>query len=60
LLDLKAFIPCSWCLLKPIEWLSEFVDMVGEFGIFKIRWLLNIDKLLYRAIKECTLDIHLI
>jgi hypothetical protein len=24
----KAFIPCSWCLLKPIERLLEFVDMV--------------------------------
>ena len=32
---LKAFIPCSWCLLKPIERLLEFVDMVGELGIFK-------------------------
>jgi hypothetical protein len=24
----KAFIPCSWCLLKPIECLMEFIDMV--------------------------------
>jgi hypothetical protein len=32
---LKAFISFSWCLLKPIERLLEFVDMVGELGIFK-------------------------
>jgi hypothetical protein len=40
---LKAFIPCSWCLLKPIERLLEFEDVVGELGIFEARWLLNID-----------------
>ena len=57
---LKAFIPCSWCLLKTIECLLEFVDMVGELGIFKARWLLNIDKFLNRAVEECTLHIHLI
>jgi hypothetical protein len=45
---LKAFILCSWCFLKPIWCLLEFVDMVGELGIFKTRWLLNIDKFLYR------------
>ena len=43
---LKAFIPSSWCLLKPIEHLLEFVDMVGKFVIFKAQWLLNIDKFL--------------
>jgi hypothetical protein len=32
---LKAFIPCSWCLFKPIEHLLEFVDMVEELGIFE-------------------------
>ena len=32
---LKAFIPCSWCLLKPIERLMEFVDMVRMLRIFK-------------------------
>jgi hypothetical protein len=32
---LKAFIPCSWCLLKPIERLLEFEDMVRELGILK-------------------------
>jgi hypothetical protein len=47
-------------LLKPIERLLEFVDMVGELGIFKTRWLLNIGKFLNRAIEEYTLDIHLI
>jgi hypothetical protein len=57
---LKAFIPYSWYLLKPIERLLEFVDMFGELGIFKTRWLLNIYKFLYRTIEECTLDIHLI
>ena len=38
---LKAFIPFSWCLLKPIERLLEFVDMVGKLVIFKARWLRN-------------------
>jgi hypothetical protein len=57
---LKAFIPCSWCLLKPIERLLEFIDMVRELGIFKTRWLLNVDNFLNRVIEECTLDIHLI
>jgi hypothetical protein len=57
---LRAFIPCSWCLLKPIERLLEFVNIVGELGIFKTRWLLNIDKFLNRAIEEYTLHIHLI
>jgi hypothetical protein len=47
-------------LLKPIESLLEFVDVVGELGIFKTRWLLNIYKLLNGAIEECTLDIHLV
>ena len=56
---LQAFIPCSWCLLKPIECLLEFVDMVGKLVIFKARWLLNIDKFLNRAVEKCTLHIHL-
>jgi hypothetical protein len=25
----KAFIPCSWSLLKPIECLRELINMVG-------------------------------
>ena len=57
---LKAFIPCSWCLLKPIEHILEFIDVVGELMIFKAWWLLNIDKFLNRAIEKCTLHIHLI
>ena len=32
---LKAFIPCSWRLLKPIEHLLEFVDMLGNLGSSK-------------------------
>ena len=57
---LKAFIPCSWCLLKPIERLLEFVDVVRELMTFKARWLLNIDKFLNRAVEKCILHIHLI
>ena len=57
---LKAFILCSWCLLKPIERLLEFINTVRELGIFKARWLLNIDKFLNRTIEECTLHVHLI
>ena len=49
---LKAFIPCSWCLFKPIEHLLEFVDVVRELMTFKARWLLNIDKFLNRAIEN--------
>ena len=57
---LKAFIPCSWCLLKPIERLLEFIDMIRELGFFKSWWLLHIYQLLYWAVEECTLDIHLV
>jgi hypothetical protein len=56
---LKAFIPCCWCLLKPMG-LLEFIDMVGELRIFKAQWLLNIDKFLNETIEECTLYVHLI
>jgi hypothetical protein len=56
----KAFIPCSWCLLKPRERLLEFEDVAGELGIFEAWWLLNKDYLLYWAIEKCTLDIHLV
>jgi hypothetical protein len=31
----KTFIPYSWCLLKLIECLIEFIDMVRIFFIFK-------------------------
>jgi hypothetical protein len=37
----KAFIPCSWCLLKPIECLMEFINMVRIFSTFKAGWLLH-------------------
>jgi hypothetical protein len=36
----KAFIPCSWCLLKSIECLMEFIDMVRISFTFKAGWLL--------------------
>jgi hypothetical protein len=38
----KAFIPCSWCLLKPIERLIEFIDMVRISFTFKAGWLFHI------------------
>jgi hypothetical protein len=38
----KTFIPCSWCLLKPIECLIEFIDMVRISFTFKAGWLLHI------------------
>jgi hypothetical protein len=57
---LMAFIPCSWCLLKPIEHLLEFIDVVWKLKIFKIWWLLIVDNFLNRAVEEYTLDIHLI
>jgi hypothetical protein len=41
---LKAFIPCSRSLLKPIERHMELVDLVRIFWIFKPRWLVNIDQ----------------
>jgi hypothetical protein len=56
---LKAFIPCSRSLLKPVERLMELVHMVWEVWIFKARWLLNIYFFLERFIQESTLDIHL-
>jgi hypothetical protein len=37
----KAFIPCFWCLLKPIERLIEFIDMVRISFTFKAGWLLH-------------------
>jgi hypothetical protein len=38
----NAFIPCSWCLLKPIERLMEFIDMIRIFSTFKAGWLFHI------------------
>jgi hypothetical protein len=56
---LKAFIPCSRSLLKPVERHMELVHMVGEFWIFEAWWLLYIYFFLERSIQESTLDIHL-
>jgi hypothetical protein len=57
---LKAFIPRSWCLLEPIEHLTEFVDMIRTLEFFKAQWLPNIDFFGEWSIEKCTLDIHLI
>jgi hypothetical protein len=38
----KAFMPCSWFLLKPIERLIECIDMVRISFTFKAGWLLHI------------------
>jgi hypothetical protein len=38
----KAFILCSWCLLKSIERLIEFINMVRISFTFKAGWLLHI------------------
>jgi hypothetical protein len=46
----KAFIPCSWGLLKSIERLREFVHMVGIPVILKARGLLHVYLLLDRSI----------
>jgi hypothetical protein len=56
----KAFLPCSGCLLKPIERLMEFVDMVKISFTFKARWLLHIHFFFNWTIQESALDIHLI
>ena len=56
---LKAFIPCSRSLLKPIERLMELVDVVGKFWILAW-WLLHIYQFLNWSIEEGTLHIHLI
>jgi hypothetical protein len=57
---LKAFIPCFWCLLEPIERLTEFVDMIRTLGIFRTQWFLNIYFFGEWSIEKCTLDIHLV
>jgi hypothetical protein len=56
----KAFIPCSWCLLKPKERLTEFIDMVRILFTFKARRLLHIHFFFDWTIQEGALDIHLI
>jgi hypothetical protein len=54
----KAFIPCSWGLLKSIEHLRELVDVVGIPVILKARGLFHIHFLLDWSIKEGALHIH--
>ncbi len=56
----KAFIPCSWCLLKPIEHLMEFIDMVRISFTFKAGWLLHIQFFFNWTIQEGVVDVHLI
>jgi hypothetical protein len=38
----KTFIPCSWCLLKRIEHLMEFINMVRILFTFEVGRLLHI------------------
>jgi hypothetical protein len=47
-------------LVKHIERLMEFVNMVRTFFIFKAWRLFHIDFLFDRSIQEGTLDVHLI
>jgi hypothetical protein len=56
----KTFIPCFWCLLKPIEHLKEFIDMVTIFFTFKAMCLLYIHFFFDWTIQECIFDVHLI
>jgi hypothetical protein len=56
----KTFIPCSWCFLKPIEHLMEFIDMVRISFTFKSGWFLHIHFFFDWTIQESALDVHLI
>jgi hypothetical protein len=56
----KTFIPCSWCLLKPIEHLMDFINMVRILFTFEAGWLLHIHLFFYWTIQEDTLDVYLI
>jgi hypothetical protein len=42
----KAFIPCSWDLLKSIERLRELIHVVGIPVVLKARWLFHVYLLL--------------
>jgi hypothetical protein len=55
----KAFIPCSWGLLKSIERLRELVDMIGILVILEAKGLFHIHFLLDWSIKEGALHVHL-
>jgi hypothetical protein len=52
-------MPCSWCLLKPIERLRELIYMIRIHVVLEARWLLHVDFLLDQSIKEGTLHVHL-
>jgi hypothetical protein len=55
----KAFISCSWGLLKSIERLRELVDVVGIPVIFKARGLSYVYLLLDWSIEEGVVHVHL-
>jgi hypothetical protein len=55
----KAFIPCSWSLLKSIEHLRELVYMVGIPFILKARGLFHVYLLLNWPVEESALYVHL-
>jgi hypothetical protein len=55
----KSFIPCSWGLLKSIERLREFLDVVGVPVILKARGLFHVYLILDWSIKEGALHVHL-
>jgi hypothetical protein len=56
----NAFIPYSWYLLKPVERLMKFINMVMIFFTFKAGWLLHIHLFFDWTIQEGTLDVRLI
>jgi hypothetical protein len=55
----KAFIPCSWGLLKSIERLRELIYMVEIPVILKVRGLFHVYLLLDWPIEESALHVHL-
>jgi hypothetical protein len=55
----KAFILCTWGLLKSIERLREPVDVVRIPVILEARGLFHIHFLLDWSIKEVALHVHL-
>jgi malate/lactate dehydrogenase len=55
----KAFIPCSWSLLKSIERHRELVNMVGIPVILEAKGLFYIHLLLDWSVEEGALKVHL-
>jgi hypothetical protein len=55
----KAFLPCSWSLLKSIERLRELIHMVVIPVILKARGLFHIHLLLDWSVEEGALHVHL-